>query len=369
MSSGRLNLFVSLTQRKTKGVLVVLLLGVVGLVLLALLPGLSWSAHCHHFLKKSLAKTQVQLAKWRGLSPQLASITGKINIAGASVEVLDSPSGWATLSDSEGKFLLPEEMCYPGAKLELVITQQTLGSRKFQVTLPVSMTDQGAFNLGSLSFEQGQQVGSSKILGMNSASYLAFDQENAAFYKGLFEKLTAGKNSHEEKINSIQSFVAAKLNFEEATSIYTSPRQILERGSKFCGPLSLAMATLAEAGNYPARILHLRTAGPTPNFHAVVEIFYDNAWHVYDATYGIKFQCDSGKVASYQEINLNPNLVKPDVLKEVSPIARRSAFAWAPTPSDSVYVFLVEPRDFDGVANWMPALYASGMHHMFYLKH
>ncbi|MBI4748855.1 MAG: transglutaminase domain-containing protein [Acidobacteria bacterium] len=334
-------------------------------VSVALMPGLPWATHCQYVLKKGVTRTRLQLARWSGLNPQLVTLYGKIDRPNAVVEVLDSPSGWASLTNESGEFQLPEEWCYPGATIDLLVTDPNRPPQVCSVAVPDNRTGRG-FHLGPISLQTASIINEPDILGRNSISQLKYDVENDGYYRRLFEKLTEGKASSAEKIDALNIFVAAKLNFDESTAEFSSPRQMLERGSKFCGPLAIAMATLAQAGGYPARVLHLRNAGATSNFHAVVEVYYDQAWHVYDATYGIKFLNDTGSVASYEQLRHQSHLITPEIVKALIPKARRSAFAWTPDPSNSLYVFLVEPREFEGIEIWMPDIYASGMHHLFY---
>lgn len=334
-------------------------------VSVALMPGLPWATHCQYVLKKGMTRTRLQLARWSGLNPQLSGLYGKVNQPGVVIEVLDSPSGWASLTNQEGEFQLPEEWCYPGATIDLLVTAPNRPPQVCSVAVPDNRTGSG-FHLGSISLQTASTINEPDILGRNSISQLKYDVENAGYYRRLFEKLTEGKASSAEKIDALNIFVAAKLNFDESTAEFSSPRQMLERGSKFCGPLAIAMATLAQAGGYPARVLHLRNAGANSNFHAVVEVYYDQAWHLYDATYGIKFLNDAGMVASYEQLRHQSHLITPEIVKALIPKARRSAFAWTPDPSNSLYVFLVEPREFEGIETWMPDIYASGMHHLFY---
>ncbi|MBX7221295.1 MAG: transglutaminase-like domain-containing protein [Blastocatellia bacterium] len=319
-------------------------------------------------LARAMKKAQTKIAALTGKKSELASISGYIGRPGVLIQALDSPSGWAACSDATGKFTLIEESCYPGAEIELVIPISSEMSQKVTVTLPKKVSQPGLFEIGRIPIERAKTVSTSSVWGRNAVSLVDYDLVNDTYYRNLFAKITEGKKTDQEKLTALNYFVAAKLNFDEATAEYHSPRQILERGSKYCGPLSLAMATLSRAGGYPTRMLHLRTGGPFPNFHAVVEIYYDQSWHVFDATYGITFLRPDGSVASYLDLRLTPELVTPETLKAIAPRARRSGYAWVPNASNSVFVFLVEPRDFDGISQWMPSLYSSGMFHEFYFR-
>ena len=61
-----------------------------GLVVLLFLPGLPWSAGTRHSLKRAVIKSRMKLASWRGVEPQLMSISGRIDVPGARVQALDA---------------------------------------------------------------------------------------------------------------------------------------------------------------------------------------------------------------------------------------------------------------------------------------
>src|SRR5215216_412557 len=82
----------------------------------------SFSTRLRHKIKKSFVAIGVTISKWQGHEPRLIAIKGETGLAGAEVQVLDSKSGWASLSDTEGKFSLPDVVWYSGASYELVVS-------------------------------------------------------------------------------------------------------------------------------------------------------------------------------------------------------------------------------------------------------
>jgi hypothetical protein len=102
------------------------------------------------------------------------------------------------------------------------------------------------------------------------------------------------------------------------------------------------MATLLAVG-YLVRVIHLKDASTPANTHVVIEVFYEDAWHLYDPTFGVVFRNPNGKVASYKELCLNPRLISMDIFSKY-----RQKY-----PNIAV--------------NYLPAIYTSGYHHFYYL--
>lgn len=321
--------------------LLVLCLSILALV--TFFPGMPWSRSIRHTLKRTIVKAEMKVANWQGHQPRLMAIEGRVNEAGAQVQALDSRSGWATLADRQGRFVLPEEMWYPGAAYELVISNDDTTGRLINIRGPGAYPGGGVFNAGELNANEGFKVDLGSLVGVNSITREDFDSANGDYYKDLFDRLTAGKPSDEEKIGAILEHVTRKLNYEETQWELGSPRRVLERGSQYCGHLAAAMETLLKTGGYRTRELHLSNGEPRPATHAVVEVFYDGGWHLYDPTFGLKFQNENGTVASYRETRLNPGLISESLRRPDSKV----------------------PRQF---MKQLPGIYETGYHHFYYFK-
>lgn len=308
------------------------------------LPGTPWSERVRHTLKKATFKTEMRLAKWRGIEARLISISGHLDRPGIEVQALDSRSGWAAMSGPDGSFVLPDVMWYPSASYELVFCAagegpcELLGARA-----PQTFPDNGIFSVGSPEPAKGRKVNIATIPGANAATTEKFDNANLDYYNDLFAKLTAGKESDDLKISAINDFVASKLNYNETQWELGTPRRVLDRGSQYCGHLCTAMETLLTVGGYQARAVHMSDGNTPPGTHAVVEVFYDGGWHLYDPTFGIKFFKD-GNVASYRDLRLNPSMVSVDIFQRFDPETRRR------------------------FAALLTGVYSSGFHHYFYIN-
>lgn len=313
-------------------------------LLVTFLPGAPWSARTRHSLKRAIAKTEIRLARWRGYNPRLASIAGRVNAPGLQIEALDSRSGFAGLSDNEGNFILPDEMWYPGATYELVITDNESVGKLIKVRGPRELPESGQFNVGELDLSHAAAVALHSLIGLNSITVEDFDSKNRDYYKDLFDHLTGGKQSDEEKIEAVNDYVAAKRNYEETQWELGSPRRVLETGSQFCGHLSIAMETLLSVGGYRSRAVHMIDGGQPLASHAVVEVFYNGRWHLYDPTFGLTFRKSDGQLASYNDLRLDGSLISEKLFAK--------------------FTEKVQP----GLRTLLPALYRTGYHHFFYFR-
>jgi hypothetical protein len=261
--------------------------------------------------------------KWgelRGKGLRLVSIRGQLDGPGVQVQALDSPSGWATLSDKEGRFVLPDVLWYSGAKYELVISTDGHVGHVIEVSAPAAPPEGNVFDVTALD-RQGKEVDIGKLAGMTAISYDRFDSANAQFYEELLNKLTSRESRDEDKIAAVNRYVATKLNYEETQWNLGSPRRVLERGSQYCGHLAASLATLLEAGGYITRRVDISdgtTPTPKPSTHMVVEVFYGGKWHLYDPTFGVEFE-EGGLVASYRDVRLNPALIREDLFVAFKP--------------------------------------------------
>jgi len=312
-------------------------------VFILLFPGSPWAARIRHTLKRTTVKAEIKLARWRGQEPRLVSMAGQLNGPGLQIQALDSRSGWATLTGRDGRFVLPDVMWYPGASYKLVISSDESTGRLIEVRAPETFPESGVFSVGELDVDRGAQVEIASLIGVNSITREDFDVKNRDYYKDLFDELTAGKQSDDEKIGAINDFVASKLNYDETQWELGSPRRVLDRGSQYCGHLSTAMETLLAIGGYTTRAVHMSDGKKPPGTHAVVEVFYGGGWHLYDPTFGIKFNKDRD-IASYRDVRLDTSVISEDLFQKFRPKVRRQFMAL------------------------LPGIYETGYHHFYYFK-
>ena len=304
----------------------------------------SRSARFRHKLARLKAKSQQTIAEWRGNKPRLISITGTVHVPGARIQALDSRSGWAALADAGGRFVLPDLAWYPGATFEIVTANGDTEGLIIEIDAPASAPTNGKFDAGELDLTNAPKAALAGLPGINSITYENYDDANKDYYDHLFADVTVGNSSDEEKVDALNRFVASKLNYDAAVQEVGSPRRVLERGSRYCGQLSLTMSTLLATAGYKTRCIDMRDDNNPAATHVVVEVLYGGGWHLYDPTYGIKFQNDNGKVASYEEVRLKPELIKEELLMNVEPIRRRE------------------------ILSLLTRVYSTGYHHLYCFK-
>jgi transglutaminase superfamily protein len=322
----------------------VVLLSLAFLCAVLLLPVFPWSARCRYALNRVVVKAEMRLAKWRGAPPRLVSLSGKVSIPAAQIQAIDSRSGWATLADREGNFILPEVMWYPGASYDLVVTSDAVAARLVRVVAPRTYPATGVLDVGELDLNAGREISLANTLGLNSVTYDNYDHKNEGYYKDLFDSLTAQKQSDQQKIEAINDYVATKLNYEETKPEMGSPRLVLERGSQYCGHLTTAMAAILGAGGYKHRRVTVIDDADRRTSHAVVEVFYEGEWHLFDPTFGVAFKDARERIVNYRDLRLDQSPISEDLFSKFKPKFRRR------------------------LLSWMPNVYKTGFHHCYQFK-
>ncbi len=298
------------------------------------------SPYARYKLKRISAKAEMTLSKWNNREPRLISIVGESGLPGAQVQVLDSRSGWAALCDSEGRFVLPGVTWYSGATYDLIFSTGDQKGRSVRISVPCEPPAEAIIDIGRINPELGYEVDLYDLPGISSVTYEGYDFRNRDYYRELFDRLTEGKISDEERIDAVNRYIAEKLNYRETAWELGSPRRILERGSQYCGHLGTAMAAVLAVA-YPTRVIHLSDREAVPNTHAVVEVYYRGKWHLYDPTYGVRFKSRESNVASYRDVRLDTSLIAQDLFSDF----RRKY------PKISL--------------GWMQGVYGSGYHHYY----
>jgi hypothetical protein len=301
------------------------------------------SRRLRHRSKLAIAKAEILFNKWRGNPPRLVSIAGQVDQPGAEVQALDSRSGWAAMSDQNGRFVLPDVLWYPGASYDILLSTDYDNGKFARISTSSTLPESSVIQAGLL-VPASDTVSLTGQPGVNSFSREPYDYRNRDYYVDLYHKLTDGKQSDEQKVQAVNEFVGTRLNYEQTGKELGSARRVIEQGSQWCGHLAVAMATIIVTG-YPARIIHLMDTSVPPKTHALVEVYYGGDWHLYDPTFGVRFMDEAGRVASYRTLRLNPGLVLDsayDSYRRLYPAA------------DSV--------------TWMPEIYRSGYHHFFLIE-
>lgn len=322
----------------------------VGLLLLSVSlfwPGLPWSARLRYAARRVVVRFDSKAAALRGQQPRPVSIYGKLvgsgafveSLKGAQVIALESTSGYAALSDGQGRFTLPHLVWYPGASYTLLITADTYHAKHFKVRAPSAYPRDSIIDAGELRFDEGVDLSAKE----RPVRLLKYDAENHGYYKELFEKLTASCVTDHQVIDALCKYVATRHNPAGDPWGFKSARQIIEKGAPHCSNLAFAMAAITSAGGYMTRTVHTSDTREYTNTHVAVEVYYAEGWHLYDPTYGVAFLNESGVAASYKELRLNPSLMTTESFQRLKPEIVRAALAW------------------------MPGAYGSGLHQFYYV--
>jgi hypothetical protein len=272
------------------------------------------------------------------------SIAGKLigrdgkPLKGIEVTAVESISGYGSLTDGHAGFTLPHLLWYPGATYTLMVNEDVYTAWKIEVYAPSTYPITGVITVGELRFEEATLLRDKEPI----VRFLRYDRENTEYYKELFEKLARQVRTDHEIVRSICQFVATRRNPDEDPWGFKSARQIIERGAPHCSNFGFAMSAITTAGGYPTRTVHASDGPEHRQTHLAVEVFYEDDWHLYDPTYGIYFVDETGDVASYRELRLDPSLINLSALQHIDHEVAR------------------------GLLEWMPAVYASGLHQTYY---
>ncbi len=334
-------------KSKSKYLLVIAIMLII-VVSISLLPGLPWSMRVFFNLRRVTAKTATKLSNWQGNQTKVISITGRLKGEGAMIEALkgaqvialESTSGYASLSDQEGKFIIPHLIWYPGAQYNLVISANDFYTKLIKVSSPQQLPSSNILDFGELNFDLASETEKNPVVFRR----MQYDSSNHSYYKELFDRLTINATSDEEKISRINTYVATKLNYNEPAKNFPTPKAIIERGSCYCSNLAIAMAAITASANYPTRTVHLTDTANYLNTHVTVEVYYQEKWHLYDPTYGIFFLNTQSVVASYRELRLNPSLIQLEPFQQL------------------------DPKLVQDILKWMPAAFNSGFHQLYLVK-
>lgn len=323
--------------------LATLLFLMLALVLL-LLPGLPWSSLSRKFINRQIAGTQKRLARWRRIESKLMSIKGRVNLPSSRIQTADPNYKWASLADSEGRFLLPDLHWFPGTSHKLIISSDETPNYQIEIFAPWTFPEGGTLETGELNSKIEEANAVTRISGISNADY---DDLNDPYYRELFRAITEGKQSDEEKITAVNHYVAKKrIKKKKFPDKSVSPVQLLNSESPYsflCGSMSRALAHLTAAGGYETRWVDMikMKEGKRPITHVVVEVFYAGRWHLYDPTYGVSYKNDGGNIASYREIRIQPNILSQHQ---------------------------VSIREGEKLPGWLAEVYSTGLHRVYYLK-
>ena len=109
--------------------------------------------------------------------------------------------------------------------------------------------------------------------------------------------------SEEEITIEIQRYVVSTLDLKPNTGNAT---KILQDGYAICGGMSVSFRALVRLAGIPARKVDMYGL-ISQGAHSLVDVFYDDHWHLFDPTYGLFFYSEAeynqaGRIASLNEL-------------------------------------------------------------------
>ncbi|MCI0708113.1 MAG: transglutaminase-like domain-containing protein [Ignavibacteriae bacterium] len=137
------------------------------------------------------------------------------------------------------------------------------------------------------------------------SDYAVPKNERTDYLRSILDTLFFGRRgvSDEEKSIRIFQYVATSMRLKNNNGTATS---MLKQGYAFCFGKSKAFTTLCRVAGMPSRQVSFMNISKLSS-HVLSEVFYDNAWHLFDPTYGIFFysrpQYDrQGAVLSFHDL-------------------------------------------------------------------
>ncbi len=307
-------------------------------IVTVLLPFGASAGQLRHKLARFVAKAE-SIFDDDDSAPRLVSFRGRLDSAGARIEALESISGWATMTDADGRFLLLDVRWRPNAEYELLLTTERGATRVLTVTAPDAYPTNGVFDLGALALADAALVDVEDLYGVNSVSYLEFDVANTDYYRGVYDSVTTGIATDGDRIDALNRFVASRFTPRLEMPDDRTPRTTLAIGTPNSGALGITLATLCHAGGYVVRLVDMAEPYGERRSHMIAEVYYNGAWHAFDPSYGLAVRDDSGEVVSYEELRRDPALLSHNDYAAVSRPGWESRI--------------------------IPELYVSGIHHLY----
>ncbi len=127
---------------------------------------------------------------------------------------------------------------------------------------------------------------------------------------GLVNSLQLDRLSNEQKCIALWKFIGEWTDHDHPAQLvehnYYSPAMMIngiEGG--LCDKRSAALVNLAGCDGTPGRVYKLKN-------HVVAELWYNNAWHMFDADKGIYYRRPDGEIADIAYLNSHPQLISAE---------------------------------------------------------
>ncbi|HMB22574.1 MAG TPA: transglutaminase-like domain-containing protein [Anaerolineales bacterium] len=141
----------------------------------------------------------------------------------------------------------------------------------------------------------------------NDSDLVVVKGEDLDYLQSILDKIFpdgTSRLSKEEISIEILRYIASVLKAKANSGNYAT--KFLRDGYALCGGKSISFQTLARMTGIPARMVNMYGL-VNQGGHTMVEVYYDDQWHLYDPSFGLVFYSEpeysgTGRIASLEEL-------------------------------------------------------------------
>ena len=211
------------------------------------------------------------------------------------------------------------------------------------------------YNLKKYSTEEGLKVGIQNGTNLCALFYISPESIDALSDSTLVSSQELDSLDVEQKCIRLWKFIDEWTDHDHPAQLvdhnYYSPAMMIngiEGG--ICDKRSAALANLADCAGIPGRVYKLKN-------HVVTELWYRNAWHMFDADKGIYYRRPDGEIADVAYLVRHPQLISAETknLKGFMPKWRNEGTRRALSSSNYVdATYKVFQKDYSASLSLLP---------------
>ena len=134
-----------------------------------------------------------------------------------------------------------------------------------------------------------------------------YSRRDLGSIEAMVREICLAARNDREKAEALWRFMAKMVyNWHPARGdgeLHDPVKLVNVYGYGFCDDAALSLSSLWKEAGFEARAWGI-------GGHVVAEVFYDNAWHMYDPDHYVFFENEDKTVASLEELEQNPEIVK-----------------------------------------------------------
>lgn len=173
---------------------------------------------------------------------------------------------------------------------------------KFYVDSAVHIPLPSIDSISKLDVTVGNNSGSSIVFYISPAEY------DFSSYAGLVNSIIDSNDTDRQKADKLLAFLYKYTDHSKSAMHERLPHDPLRLVNSFqsglCDDRNTALSKLFTMAGLPSRVWHL-------DGHVVCEVYYDNAWHMYDADWGTSYNVN-GKAQSVEYIGKHTDIIQLD---------------------------------------------------------